>query len=265
MDWLQQPVATPTGAAGDDGCVDVLLMQEIKCESSAFPSEKFRTLGYDLLVAGQKTYNGVAIASRRPMQQRLTALPTDAGDSQARYLEAEISGIIIGCLYAPNGNPLYSNGDFSDKFAYKLAWLDRLASHAQTLNQLGLPIVLAGDFNIIPGADDCLDITAWHDDALAHPQSLRRWRKLLYQGFTDGWRALHPSEVAFSFWDYQRGAWQKDNGLRIDHFLCNPEAGDMLAAADIDKAPRGKPRASDHTPVLITLDLTPKEKGVMLA
>lgn len=248
--WLQ---------AGE--AVDVLLLQEIKCEEDAFPHQQFKEAGYEVLVCGQKGYNGVAVASRLAMTERCRALPAspnaEDADTQARYLEVEIGGMIIACLYAPNGNPLYNTDEagadgekYSEKFRYKLAWWDRLVVRAEALNQLGVPVVLGGDFNVIPEGRDCYDWEAWQRDALGHPATLQQWRRLVYLGYADGWRGVHPREVGYSFWDYQGGAWQKDLGLRIDHLMVNAEAGDRLVMVEIDKTPRTKPKASDHTPVV---------------
>lgn len=255
IDWLKQ------------GHCDILLMQELKSMDENFPLEAFHDAGFEVHVHGQKTYNGVAIASRLPLTLRQKGLPlldtktqdsqaedsqtqnSQAKDIQARYIEVEHEQFIIGCLYLPNGNPVMKDGNLSEKFSYKLNWMDRLNHHAAALNRLNRPVVLAGDYNIIPEAGDCYDITAWQGDALHHPETLKKWRQLNYHGYLEAWRALHPSQIAYSFWDYQGGAWQKDHGIRIDHFMLNAEAADRLIAADIDKAPRGLERASDHTPV----------------
>jgi exodeoxyribonuclease-3 len=231
---------------------DILLMQEIKCIDENFPTDRFVEAGYEVHVHGQKTYNGVAIASRVPLTLRQKGLPFEDGDipdEQARYLEVEHGNVIIGCLYLPNGNPVYDDDGLSQKFRYKLNWMQRLSRHAKTLEQLGQPVILAGDYNIIPAAEDCYDINSWQGDALHHPESLKAWRSLIYTGLTDAFRAHHTGRIAFSFWDYQGGAWQKDHGIRIDHMLVNAEAADRLIATDIDKNPRGMERASDHTPL----------------
>ncbi|MCG8622216.1 MAG: exodeoxyribonuclease III [Proteobacteria bacterium] len=260
-------------SSGKAGGVDVLLMQEIKCEEAAFPHQPFKEAGYEVLVCGQKAYNGVAIASRLAMEERCRGLPElpdamggneseseAAADTQARYLEVEVAGMIVACLYAPNGNPLYDDADgegkqparegYSGKFGYKLRWWDRLVRRAEGLNRLGVPVVLGGDFNVIPEGRDCYDWEAWRGDALGHPETLRRWRRLVYLGYADGWRGVHPRGVGYSFWDYQGGAWQKDLGLRIDHLLVNAEAGDLMREVAIDRGPRGEAKASDHTPVV---------------
>ena len=236
LDWL---------ASSD---CDILLMQETKSMDENFPTERFAEAGYAVEIHGQKTYNGVAIASKQPMVLRQKGLG-DSADEQARYLEIEFSDFIIASIYLPNGNPVMDEGNISAKFTYKLAWMERLIRHADALNQLGRPVILAGDFNIIPDALDCHDLARWHGDALHHPHSLKLWRGLTYLGYADSFRALNPSRMAFSFWDYQGGAWQKDDGIRIDHILINAEAADRITASDIDKTPRGLERASDHTPV----------------
>lgn len=243
LDWLKQ------------GQCDILLMQELKSIDENFPIEAFRDAGYEVHVHGQKTYNGVAIASKVPLTLRRKGLPPladddDDSDPQARYIEVEYEQFIIGCLYLPNGNPVMVDGDLSEKFRYKLNWMDRLNQHAASLNTLNRPVILAGDYNIIPDTRDCYDINAWQGDALHHPDSLKKWRQLSYSGYMDAWRGLHPTIEAYSFWDYQGGAWQKDHGIRIDHFMLNAEAADCLLDSHIDKTPRGKDRASDHTPVL---------------
>ena len=242
LEWLKQ------------GQCDILLMQELKSIDENFPLDAFHEAGFEVHVHGQKTYNGVAIASRLPLTLRQKGLPflesdPDKDDPQARYIEVEYQQFIIGCLYLPNGNPVMTDGNLSEKFHYKCRWMDRLNQHAATLNMLNRPVILAGDYNIIPDAKDCYDINVWKGDALHHPESLKRWRQLSYSGYIDAWRALHPAKTAYSFWDYQGGAWQKDNGIRIDHFMLNAEAADRLLDTDIDKVPRGKDRASDHTPV----------------
>ena len=224
-----------------------------------FPTEAFREAGYHALVKGQKTYNGVAIVSRKPLSLRRDELPPDnfeIPDDQARYLEAEYDGkMIISCLYLPNGNPVSDQDGISEKFSYKLRWMKRLIHHANELNKQIKPVVIGGDFNIIPGDRDCWDIDSWRGDALHHPDSLKLWHSFNYLGYTDSFRAFHPSAMAYSFWDYQAGAWQKDHGVRIDHLMLNPEAVDITREVGIDKTPRGGERASDHTPVWCRLDI----------
>lgn len=225
---------------------DILLLQELKCETDAFPLMEIQSLGYHALVKGQKAYNGVAILTREKAVLRSDVLDGYAGDAQARYIEADYKGWIIASLYLPNGNPLGT-----DKFTYKLGWMQRLLAHARTLIKLERPVLLGGDYNIIPANEDVLHPENWTGDALFQPQSKMAFRQLLHSGYTDVFRALHPAQKhAYTFWDYQNGAWQKDDGIRIDHLLASPEAVDRLTAAWIDKAPRAMEKASDHTPIL---------------
>ncbi len=223
---------------------DVVLLQEIKCVSEAFPALEIEDLGYNLAVHGQKTYNGVAILSKRPIEDVMQGLPGDDEDEQARYLEATVSGIRVASIYLPNGNPVDS-----PKFAYKLAWMRRLKARAEALLADEECFVLGGDYNVCPTDADCYDPEAFAGDALCRPESRALYREIVNLGLTEAYRALHPAAVAYSFWDYQRGAWQKDHGLRIDHFLLSPQAADRLETCDIDRAPRGRQKASDHTPV----------------
>lgn len=232
-----------------ESSIDVLLMQEIKCETEAFPALEFQSAGYETRVLGQKAYNGVAIASRLKIGHTIEHLPGDHQDTQARYIEAEIGGIRIGNIYLPNGNPVDS-----EKFPYKLAWLERLRLHALTLLEMEKPIVLGGDYNVIPEAADVYDPKGWENDALFRAESRAAFRRLVQSGYTEAFRALHPGKThAYTFWDYQAGAWQRDNGLRIDHFLLSPEATDRLTHCHIDRTPRGQDKASDHTPVILDL------------
>jgi len=227
---------------------DVALLQEIKCETEAFPRLEFEAAGYKVYAKGQKSYNGVAILSRHPATDIRDALPDDPDDAQARYIEATIQGLRVASLYLPNGNPVDG-----EKFPYKLAWMRRLADHAAALLRLETPVVLGGDFNVIPTAEDVYDPEGWAQDALFHPRTRAAFRALLFTGYTEAFRALHPrKQHAYTFWDYQAGAWQRDNGLRIDHFLLSPEAVDRLSGCVIDRTPRGADKASDHTPVVAT-------------
>lgn len=228
---------------------DVLLLQELKCEESDFPRLEFEAMGYSLAIAGQKTYNGVAIASIEKPRDILDHLPGDKSDSSARYIEASIGDIRIASIYAPNGNPIDS-----EKFPYKLNWLNRLKNHARKLLETEKPFVLGGDYNVIPTAEDVYDPTGWEQDALYHPKSRAAFRELLHIGLTDAFRALHPHKKhAYTFWSYRGGAWQKDAGLRIDHFLLSPEAADRLENCFIDRTPRAMDNASDHTPVVLVV------------
>ncbi|MDD5586092.1 MAG: exodeoxyribonuclease III, partial [Alphaproteobacteria bacterium] len=211
---------------------------------------EFEAMGYNFSIVGKKSYNGVAILSLEKPEHVRDHLPGDTDDKAARYLEATIGGVCIGCLYAPNGNPIDS-----EKFSYKLNWLKRLKTHAVKLMEDENPFVLGGDYNVIPTAEDVYDPEGWEQDALYHPKSRAAFRELLHIGLTDAFRALHPHQKhAATFWSYRAGAWQKDNGLRIDHFLLSPEAADRLTSCYIDRTPRGRDNASDHTPVVIAVD-----------
>jgi exodeoxyribonuclease III len=226
---------------------DVVLLQEIKCQDPAFPTEAVGELGYNVATHGQKSYNGVAILSRRPLEDVVRGLPGDPGDEQARYLEATTGGVRVASIYLPNGNPIGTA-----KFAYKLAWMARLRSRAAALLELDEPVVLGGDYNVIPEPNDCHDPKAWLGDALFQPESRRAFRALLHLGYLEAFRALHPDQRgAYTFWDYQRGAFQLDHGIRIDHLLLSPLAADRLQGCTIDKEPRRRPKASDHTPVVV--------------
>ncbi|MER2519174.1 MAG: exodeoxyribonuclease III [Bdellovibrionales bacterium] len=228
---------------------DIVLLQEIKCETEAFPRLEFEALGYHCHALGQKSYNGVAILSRLPIEDVREGLLGDAGDAQARYLEALIGGVRIASLYVPNGNPVET-----EKFTYKLAWMERLRVHAAELLRREEALVLGGDYNVIPEALDVYDPAAWEQDALFHPMARAAFRRLEALGLTDIYRALHPDKPhAYTFWDYQAGAWPQDHGLRIDHFLMSPEAVDRVRGCQIDRAPRGQDKASDHTPVVVEI------------
>ncbi|PWC84949.1 exodeoxyribonuclease III [Azospirillum sp. TSH100] len=235
-DWLR--TASP----------DVVLFQEIKCETAAFPVAAFEELGYHVNAVGQKAYNGVALLSKAPAEDVLTRLPGEPEDEQARYVEATVAGVRIASLYLPNGNPVPG-----EKFAYKLRWMDRLYDHARGLLAREIPVVLGGDYNIIPEARDVFSPQAFAGDALFRPESKAKFRALLNLGLTEAYRALHDDDRAYTFWDYQAGSWPRDNGLRIDHFLLSPQAADRLAGCTIDRGPRGLEKASDHTPVILDL------------
>ena len=227
---------------------DVLLLQELKCVDEAFPAAEVEDLGYNIATHGQKTYNGVAILAKSPIEDVVRGLPGNADDLQARYIEATVSGVRVASIYLPNGNPAPG-----DKYAYKLAWMDRLIPHARALLAAEETFVLAGDYNVCPTDDDVYDPVKWADDALCRPESRARFRTLLHLGLTDAFRSLHPEPHQYSYWDYVQGRWYRDEGLRIDHLLLSPQAADRLLEAGIDKAPRGRERASDHTPVWCTL------------
>ena len=223
---------------------DVALLQEIKTVDEGFPELEIGELGYNVAVCGQKSYNGVAILAKRPIEDVITALPGDDDDEQARYIEAVVGGVRVASIYLPNGNPVDS-----PKFPYKLAWMERLYDHARALLDYEEAYVLGGDYNIAPTDADVYDPGDMAGDALCQPESRARFRAILHLGLTEAYRALHPGAGAYSFWDYQKGRWPRDEGLRIDHLLLSPQAADRLEACDIDKTPRGRERASDHTPV----------------
>ncbi len=227
---------------------DIALFQELKSVEENFPRLEIEALGSHCAVLGQKSYNGVAVLSKAPLEDVVEGLPGDPGDEQARYLEATTFGLRVASIYLPNGNPIKT-----EKFSYKLAWMDRLRDHAQSLLQSELPVVLGGDYNVIPQDEDVYDSKAFAGDALTQPESRQRFRALLNQGYTEAYRALHGEPHQYTFWDYQGGAWQNDHGLRIDHFLLSPQAADRLEACDIDRGPRGEKKASDHTPIICRL------------
>jgi exodeoxyribonuclease-3 len=222
---------------------DIALLQEIKSMNETFPAMEIESLGYNLVIHGQKSYNGVAILSKYPIEDTLYGLPGDDSDEQARYIEAFTGGIRVATIYLPNGNP-----QPGEKFDYKLAWMDRLITRTKTLLEWEEAFILGGDYNVIPADIDCHDPAAWVDDALTQPESRARLRTLINLGLTDALHVYHK-ETIYSYWDYQRGAWQKDNGIRIDHLLCSPQATDRLKDAGVDRTPRGKEKPSDHTPV----------------
>jgi exodeoxyribonuclease-3 len=223
---------------------DVVLAQEIKATDETFPFEAIEDLGYNVAISGQKNFNGVAILSKRPIEDITVGLPGDPEDQQARYIEAFIGDVRVASIYLPNGNPAPG-----DKYDYKLAWMERLYDHAKTLLTLDDAVVLGGDYNVIPTDEDCYDPEGWADDALARPESRNLFRAIKWLGLTDAFRALNSEPHVYSFWDYQGGAWQKDFGLLIDHLLLSPQAADRLVASGIDRKPRGREKASDHTPV----------------
>lgn len=238
----------------EDASPDIVCLQELKCVDEAFPREEIEALGYNVETHGQKTYNGVAILSKLPLEDVTRGLPGDDSDEQARYIEAVVStergALRIGGLYLPNGNPVDT-----EKYPYKLGWMDRLTARAKELLAQEEMLILAGDYNVIPHADDCYDPKAWSEDALFKPETRAKFYELMNLGFTDAFRACHTEPNRYSFWDYQRGAWAKDNGIRIDHLLLSPQAADRLLGCDIDKVPRGREKPSDHTPVWIELEI----------
>ncbi|MEC8661906.1 MAG: exodeoxyribonuclease III [Pseudomonadota bacterium] len=230
------------------GSADVLLIQETKTQDVNFPVDLYQDAGWNVVFHGQKSYNGVAIAARQPLTDVMSGLPGDAEDEQARYMEATIDGVRVATIYLPNGNPAPG-----PKFDYKLAWMERLNKRAEELLRDEIPVVLAGDFNVIPQDIDCYDPPGWEGDALTRAESRAAFNRLSLLGYTDALRACHPGQVLYSYWDYQAGAWQKDNGVRIDHLMLSPEAADRLVAAEVDKGPRGLEKPSDHTPVWVDL------------
>ena len=232
---------------------DVALLQEIKSLSENFPSDLFKDLGYNVAVNGQKSFNGVAILSKLPIEDIVTLLPGDSEDDQARWLEVTIVGnqaIRMCNLYLPNGNPTPG-----PKYDYKLSWMRRLHEKAKQLIDSEIPAFMAGDYNIIPQAEDAANIGAWEQDALFLPESRAEFRKILNLGFTDAFRAKHNSSGHYSFWDYQAGAWDRDDGIRIDHFLLTPQCADLLKNCQIDKHIRSREKPSDHVPIWIELDV----------
>ncbi len=231
----------------DEQKPDVLCLQELKCADESFPAEEIRAAGYDGVWHGQKGFNGVAIltpASSPPALRRM-GLPGDPDDTHSRYIEAEVAGVVVASIYLPNGNPVGA-----EKFAYKLAWMERLRQHAAELLVEERPVVLAGDWNVIPtdDPDDVFSARAMASDALAQPESRQALRRILNLGFTDAIRSRYPMGQVYTFWDYQAGAWQRDAGFRIDHLLLSAQAADRLADAGVDKDYRGRDKASDHAP-----------------
>ena len=223
---------------------DIACLQELKCTDAAFPIEAIRKSGYQATWHGQKTWNGVAILSSRgePIVTR-TELPGDDSDTQARYLEAAIYGIIIGCLYLPNGNP-----QPGPKFDYKLAWFKRLSAHGRKLLKANVPAALVGDFNVASTEIDIYPTRSWDKDALVQPESRAAYARLVRQGWTDALREVHPGERIYTFWHYMRQRWERDAGLRLDHLLLSPTLAGRLRDAGVDREVRGKPEASDHAP-----------------
>lgn len=226
------------------GHTDIILAQELKLTDENFPVDAFREIGWQVATHGQKTYNGVAILSPHEISDIMCGLDGEPEDEQARYIEATISGLRVASIYLPNGNPRPG-----PKFDYKLRWMERLHKRAAELIASETPIILGGDYNVIPQPIDCYDETAWEGDALYHPDSRAAFFRLLHLGYTDALRTIHPSGERYSFWDYQAGAWPKNNGIRIDHLLLSPEAANRLQDAAVDRGPRGLEKASDHTPV----------------
>ena len=226
---------------------DVLLLQELK--GTDFPAAVFEEIGYRSVAVTQKAYNGVAVLSRHPVETITTTLLGDEQDSHARFLEVLIGGIRIVNIYLPNGNPIGT-----DKFLYKLAWMDRLLGQMSGWLRTSTPTLIGGDFNVIPEEIDCHKPASWLRDALFQPESRERYRAMLALGYTDAFRSLHPGETGqFTFWDYFRQAFEHNRGIRIDHFLLSPDLANRLHSCEIDRTPRGQERPSDHTPILVEL------------
>lgn len=242
LDWLKE--AEP----------DVALLQEIKSVDEAFPAEEIEALGYTVATHGQKGFNGVAILSKAPIEEIARGLPGDESDEQARWIEATVTGEAgtarICGLYLPNGNPAPG-----PKFDYKLAWMARMEARVRDLLETEEPLVFAGDYNVIPEPRDAKHPENWVGDALYMPESRSAWRRLVNLGLHDATREVTQEGEVFSFWDYQRGAWDRNDGIRIDHLLLSPQAADRLAGAGIDSAVRGREKPSDHVPVWIELEL----------
>jgi exodeoxyribonuclease III len=237
LDWLR--VAEP----------DVVCLQELKATDAEFPADALRRAGYDAVWRGQKSWNGVAILARgtTPILTR-SELPGNVGDAQSRYIEAAVKGVIISSLYAPNGNP-----QPGPKFNYKLAWLNRLAAHAADLYAADVPVVLAGDYNVVPTGRDIYPTKSWAKDALVQPESRAAFRRLLEQGWVDAIRKLHPDAPMYTYWDYMRKRWERDGGLRIDHLLLSAQSAKRLKDAGVDREVRGAESASDHAPAWVIL------------
>ncbi|MEM7441458.1 MAG: exodeoxyribonuclease III [Pseudomonadota bacterium] len=232
---------------------DVALLQELKSMDETFPREPIEDLGYQVETHGQKSFNGVAILSRLPLEDITRGLPGDDSDEQARFIEATVIGdkgaVRVCGLYLPNGNPAPG-----PKYDYKLAWMDRLHTRATELLATEEPVLMAGDYNVIPQAEDCWDPKVWAEDALFLPASREAFRRLEALGFTEAFRAQHPGVFDYTFWDYQAGAWNKNHGIRIDHFLLSPQAADLLVDCQIDRHVRDREKPSDHVPIWVELD-----------
>jgi exodeoxyribonuclease-3 len=230
---------------------DVACLQELKTSDATFPESAIRNAGYGTVWHGQKGFNGVAILAKgiEPVERR-RGLPADPDDTHSRYLEASVNGIVVASIYLPNGNP-----QPGPKFDYKLAWFERLIQHAKQLSDCGHPVVLAGDYNVVPtdAVGDIYNAASWKNDALLQPESRDAYRRLLAQGWTDAMRAIHPDAPMYTYWDYFRNRWPRDAGLRIDHLLVNEEAASRIQDAGVDKAMRGREKPSDHAPAWVRL------------
>ena len=239
---------------------DIVCLQEIKTVDEAFPRMEIEALGYNIETHGQKSYNGVAILSKHPFEEVLLRLPGDEEDVQARYLEAVISGpngpVRVASIYLPNGNPVKGeNGELSNKYIYKLNWMRRLKEHIAITLSYEEPQIFAGDYNVIPEAKDVHAPKSWEGDAAYRAETHDAWRSLLNLGLTEAFEQLDGRPEQYTFWDYQRGAWQNNLGIRIDHLLCSPQAADKLSALKIDRNVRDLIKPSDHVPVIGTFDL----------
>ena len=230
---------------------DVVCLQELKAEHDAFPAERLRALGYEAVWRGERSWNGVAILARDcvPVLTRST-LPGEPNDHQARYIEAAVNGVLITSIYLPNGNP-----QPGPKFDYKLAWFERLITHAAELMKAGVPVILAGDYNVVPTPQDIYPTRSLDNNALIQPESRQAFARLLSQGWTDALRRLQPSGPLWTFWDYKFERWQRDKGMRLDHFLLSPKISKRLVAGGVDRWVRGEINASDHAPAWVKLDL----------
>jgi exodeoxyribonuclease III len=234
----------------DQSQPNVVCLQELKAPEEKFPADAIEKAGYGAIWHGQKSWNGVAILARgRQPEESRRGLPGDPGDIHSRYMETMIDGILIGCLYLPNGNPAPG-----PKFDYKLKWFERLRKHANDLIGLDQPVVLAGDYNVIPTELDAYKPERWVDDALFFPESRAAYQRLLEQGWTDAIRKLYPNDAVYTFWDYFRNAYARNAGIRIDHFLLNQRAARRLVTGNVDRDVRGWEKTSDHAPVWITLE-----------
>ncbi len=238
LEWLERE--TP----------DIVCLQELKCADEALPAGDIEDAGYGAVWHGQKGFNGVAILARgQTPKLRQIGLPGDPDDSHSRYIEAEVDGLITASIYLPNGNPVGT-----EKFDFKLRWIERLAARAAQLLEEERPVVLAGDWNVVPEDRDVFSAQATAHDAVMQPETRQAWRRILHQGWTDALRALHPDEPKlYTFWDYTAGCWQRDLGFRLDHLLCSPEVADRLRGAGVDRWARGEEKASDHAPTWIAL------------
>jgi len=238
----------------DEAQPDVVVLQEIKSVDEAFPREMLEERGYNVETHGQKSFNGVAILSKLPLEDVTRGLPGDDEDDQARWIEATVVGddmaLRVCGLYLPNGNPVPG-----PKYDYKLAWMARLQARAETLLAEETPFLMAGDYNIIPQAEDAAKPESWREDALFRPESRAAWRRLVNLGLTDAFRARTQGPGHYSFWDYQAGAWNRNNGIRIDHFLLSPTVADRLRDCQIDRDVRGRDKPSDHVPIWVELDI----------